>query len=282
MELLVAWRIHMRWSKTAEDAISKVPFFVRKKVRNKIEIEAQAVGASEVTLEHVQTIKQRFLNKMGEDVKGYQIDSCFGPSGCPNGIPKKNDLSELLDNILGTKNLKSFLSTKVQGSLKFHHEFRVSLSDCPNACSRPQISDIGIIAAMQPATGEGECVQCGICAEACLEKAVTLVDHVIAPVIDLSKCVCCGQCIKACPNGTIVKGQEGFRVMVSGKLGRHPRLASELTGIFSYGEVLELVDKILDVYIAHNQRGERLGEIIERMGLQKFQRMIAASLVKSP
>ena len=31
-----------------------------------------------------------------------------------------------------------------------HHEFRVSLSACPNACSRPQIVDIGLIGAVTP------------------------------------------------------------------------------------------------------------------------------------
>ena len=28
--------------------------------------------------------------------------------------------------------------------LKFHHEFRVTVADCPNSCSQPQIKDIGI------------------------------------------------------------------------------------------------------------------------------------------
>jgi dissimilatory sulfite reductase (desulfoviridin) alpha/beta subunit len=38
----------------------------------------------------------------------------------------------------------------VRGSLRIHHEFRISISDCPNACSRPQITDIGLIGACHP------------------------------------------------------------------------------------------------------------------------------------
>jgi hypothetical protein len=53
----------MRWTKSAEEAIAKVPFFVRKRVRKKIEAEAEAAAATEVTLDHVHAAKQHFLKK---------------------------------------------------------------------------------------------------------------------------------------------------------------------------------------------------------------------------
>jgi len=268
----------MHWSRAAEEAIAKVPFFVKKKVRKKIELEVEAMGASEVTLDHVQIVKQNFLNKMEDDIKGYQVETCFGPSGCPNRIPKAKDFAERVQEILKKRDLKSFLKSKVQGPLKYHHEFRVSLSDCPNACSRPQISDVGIIAAIAPAVRGSECNQCGLCSEACIENAVAVTGEMNAPEIDLSRCVYCGQCVKACPNETLVALQEGFRMMIGGKLGRHPRLASELTGFFSRAEVLELIDGILDVYAAHNQRGERLGEMIERIGIDKIEQMVMGQI----
>ena len=45
----------MRWTKEADKAVSKVPFFVRKKVRKRVEEEAARQGAAEVSLDHVHT-----------------------------------------------------------------------------------------------------------------------------------------------------------------------------------------------------------------------------------
>ena len=61
--------------------------------------------------------------------------------------------------LLESENLKEFLKERVKGPLKLHHEFRVSVSDCPNACSRPQIVDLGLIGALRPGPGEGACTE---------------------------------------------------------------------------------------------------------------------------
>ncbi len=74
----------MKWREEANAAVAKVPFFVRHRVRRRVEEEAIRQGAEEVSLEHVQSCQRRFLNKMEEEVKGYQVETCFGASGCPN------------------------------------------------------------------------------------------------------------------------------------------------------------------------------------------------------
>ena len=58
--------------------------------------------------------------------------------------------------------------------MKMHHEFRVSISDCPNACSRPQIADLGLIGARRPRVTDETCSQCGACVEVCREEAISL------------------------------------------------------------------------------------------------------------
>ena len=60
--------------------------------------------------------------------------------------------------------------------------------------------------------------------------------------------------------------------MLGGKLGRHPRLAHELKGIFSHDEALAVLDKVLDHYQSHCIGGERFGEIVERTGVKKFEK----------
>jgi anaerobic sulfite reductase subunit C len=254
----------MKWTKEAEEAVSRVPFFVRKKVKKKVEEEAARSKNSEVTLEHVQASQKRFLKEMDQEVKGFQVETCFGPSGCPNRAVDCEGISQELEGELTKRDLKSFLKEKVQGPLKMHHEFRVSLSCCPNACSRPQIVDFGIIGSTLPRVTEEACTQCGACVEACQEKALRLEEGAERPTVDLGKCLFCGQCITACPSGTLREDSQGFRVLVGGKLGRHPKLGKDLGKIYSKDEMLNALNHYLDFYQTHCQKGERLGEILNR------------------
>ena len=253
----------MKWTQDAEDAIKKVPFFVRKRVRARVEKEATAEGKKAVSLVEVQATQARYLTNMKSEIKGYQIETCFGPSGCPNRAIISDDLVEQIETILKGEDLLGFLEKRVKGDLKFHHEFRITLADCPNACSQPQIKDIGIIGACAPRLTEEPCTLCEACVEACKEDAITLNSEEEAPQIDMDRCLYCGKCMQACPTGTIAEGSKGFRVQLGGKLGRHPRLAKELPGIYSEEQVLLIVKECLKFYKSASKHGERFGEILK-------------------
>jgi len=250
----------MRWEADAEAAIQKVPFFVRKKVRRKVEDQVREKGRTTVALADVMAAKQRFLNRMDQEVTGFQVESCFGPSGCPNRAAADDGLAVAVEAILRQADLRGFLQARVSGPLKFHHEFRVAIADCPNACSQPQIRDIGIIGACLPQVTDQACTHCEACVTACHEKAIALEDS--GPVIDQSACLACGQCVGVCPAGTLASGRKGYRVQVGGKLGRHPQLARELPGIYPSDRVLAIVRACLDLYKTHSRGGQRFGEIL--------------------
>lgn len=254
----------MRWSKEAEEAVSRVPFFVRKRVKKRVEEEATRCRAKQVDIEHVKASQKRFLNRMEEEVKGYRVETCFGRSGCPNRAVIDEELLAKLEALLASKHIRSFLKEKVKGPLKIHHEFRLSVSDCPNACSRPQIVDVGLIGACLPEIADQPCSECGACIANCKESAVDLQDG--RPVIEPSKCLFCAQCARVCPTGTLKEGKRGYRILVGVKLGRHPRLARELPGIHSPGETLKIVERCTDVFQAQSVSGERFCEILERTG----------------
>lgn len=269
----------MNWEPAAEAAIKKVPFFVRKRVRAKVEKEAQQKGLSVVTIAHVKAVKAGYLKNMEAEVKGYQLDACFGESGCPNRVIDAGSLLKRIEKTLQKADLRSFLKSKVSGKLKFHHEFRVTIADCPNACSQPQIKDVGIIGACLPEITDEECSLCDACVEACREDAITLQQSDDGPQIDEERCLYCGKCFKVCPTETIVKGRCGFRVQLGGKLGRHPRLARELPGIFSEDEVLEILEACLAFYKERTKTGERFGELL---GDTEFEDFVACFGKKKP
>jgi anaerobic sulfite reductase subunit C len=269
----------MKWSKEAEEAVSRVPFFVRKRVKRRVEEESTKCGAKEVDIEHVRTCQKRFLSRMEDEVKGYQVETCFGPSGCPNRTVIDDQLTEKLETLLAGKDLRSFLKERVKGPLKIHHEFRLSVSDCPNACSRPQIVDIGLIGACLPEMTEEACSECGACTATCKENAIVLQDG--RPVIDVSKCLLCAQCARVCPTGTLTEGKRGYRILVGGKLGRHPRLARELPGIQSPEETLKIIERCTGVFQKQCVSGERFGEILERTGKEPQEILVAGDTCDS-
>ncbi len=252
----------MKWSPEADETIKKVPFFVRKKVRARVEKEAQEAGKQVVTLPDVKATQARYLKNMSSEINGYQLDTCFGPNGCPNRATISDGLLEKIETLLKSEDLLGFLKANVKGDIKFHHEFRVTLADCPNACSQPQIKDIGIIGACAPRLTDEPCTLCEACVEACKEDAITFNSEDEMPRIDMDRCLYCGKCMPVCPTGTIAEGSKGFRVQLGGKLGRHPRLARELPGIYSEDQVLLIVKECLHFYKNTSKSGERFGDIL--------------------
>lgn len=261
----------MKWTQQAEEAVARVPFFVRKRVKKKVEEEAAGRGAREVKLEHVQACQKRFLGDMEKEVKGYQVETCFGSGGCPNRAVSDDSMAQKLEAMLYLKNLKAFLKERVHGPLKMHHELRISISDCPNGCSRPQIVDVGLLGARKPVVSPDSCSQCDSCMEICREAAISFPEASEAPVIDTAKCLSCGQCIKGCPSEALQEATCGYRILVGGKLGRHPQLGKELDGIYSAHEAIKRVERCVNHYMKHNTQGERLGEILNRTGLEDLQ-----------
>lgn len=51
------------------------------------------------------------------------------------------------------------------------------------------------------------CVQCGKCAKACSEGAITQNAKGVY-IINKKKCVGCGKCVEACPFGLVVKAED--------------------------------------------------------------------------
>lgn len=260
----------MEWTSDAEHAIKKVPFFVRKRVKARVEKEALASGKTIVSLTEVNTTQKRYLNNMNSEIKGFQLDACFGANGCPNRAADSGELLQNVERLLEKENLLEFLKRHVSGDIKFHHEFRITLSDCPNACSQPQIKDIGIIGAITPVITDEPCTLCKACLDVCKENAVTISSEQELPKIDHYLCLDCGQCVDICPTGTLEEGKKGFKVLLGGKLGRHPVLATELPGIFTDDEVLEIVKNAITFYKKYSKNGERFSELFQRHDFTKF------------
>jgi len=260
----------MKWMPEAEEAVKKIPFFVRKRVRARVEKEAGEAGKKVVSLADVKATQARYLSSMSSEIKGYQIETCFGPSGCPNRAVISDRLIAQIEADVKKEDLLGFLQKTVKGDLKLHHEFRITLADCPNACSQPQIKDIGIIGACAPVVTNELCSLCEACVNACREDAICLDSSKEKPIIDNDRCLKCGKCVPECPTGTLAEGQKGFRVQLGGKLGRHPQLARELPGIYDETTVMRIVKDCLRFYKENSRHGERFGQILTPADVERL------------
>ena len=264
----------MEWQPEAREKINRLPFFIRSKACKMAEEEARQLGLTTITIEHLRYCKEKMMSGGGTAQKqftGYSVETCMGIDGCPhNLIADYDSLVSQLDKLMAKQDLAAFYRQKVGGSIKFHHRFSVVIAGCPNSCSRPQIADLGIIGALRPRIKtEPACEGCQACVDNCPDQAIMLTgsEATMAPVINEAKCLVCGQCISACQIGTISAGQQGFRLMVGGKLGRHPQLATVLPGIYDLPATIDFVSRCLNIFKQHNLRGERFGELLARIGM---------------
>lgn len=88
----------------------------------------------------------------------------------------------------------------------------------------------------------------------------------------------CKIAVSGCPNSCsenavrdlgVMGTRKGYTITIGGNAGVAPRLADKLAEGLSQEEVLPLVDKILCYYKENARKFERLGKMIDRLGLEK-------------
>ncbi len=199
-----------------------------------------------------------------EHLPTYSIKVCRGAAGCPHAVIG-TDVSDDIGNVLDRSGWPAFLTSGIK-PVRHHHQFRVAVASCPNGCSQPHIADFGLIGRSQVAVSPEDCASCGLCVAACAEKAISLDEGLR---LDQHRCLGCEACVRVCPTGALRTAEKGWRVLLGGKLGRHPRLAHEL-GCFALPEAMAVLGRVLGTLMSEGRPGLRLGDLIERMGREAF------------
>ncbi|MEE4113856.1 MAG: sulfite reductase, partial [Desulfobacteraceae bacterium] len=65
-------------------------------------------------------------------------------------------------------------------------------------------------------------------------------------------------------------GKKGYRVLIGGKLGRHPRLARELPGLHDAETVVRMIKDFLDFYKSRSTRGQRFAQLLTDADIDAF------------
>ncbi len=153
------------------------------------------------------------------------------------------------------------------GGCVLPRKLKIAVAGCPNNCARVQANDIGIMGRRFPAFGAGECNTCGACEKVCREGAARVTDGEV--FFSEEDCVGCGDCIAVCPTEAIGVAAEGLRFSVGGRSGRVVRAGVEAEEMVPVEAALEIVGRLLDYFRENAQPGERLGELMDRVGVEE-------------
>ena len=127
------------------------------------------------------------------------------------------------------------------------------------------------------------CILCGakICAMDVLivqrlRQEGNCIDKEGRPMFDESKCVYCGDCIRgwACPTDAWKRQEKGVGWCVpAGNMERHPRVADLVANFFCrIARVNDFISATLKWYKENGKTKERIGTVIDRVGLDKFKK----------
>jgi NAD(P)H-nitrite reductase large subunit len=69
----------------------------------------------------------------------------------------------------------------------------------------------------------------------------------------------------------LIGKKDGWQVVIGGNVGAEPRIGQEITSGVDDARVLDVVDKLVQCYQENAKKGERLGKLIERIGINVFE-----------
>lgn len=265
-------RLRCPGGKVTSDRMRKAAEIAEKYGRGEVHISVrQSIEVPYVHYKHFDEIAEslRDLN--------WSVASC-GPrvrvptacAGCeynPNGITDTQGICAEVD--------KRYFGTPTG-----HHKFKVSFSGCPIDCFRTREMDLGFQGVLEPELVEDLCNGCELCVKGCEEGALQMEGEL--PVRDWDKCIYCGDCVKVCPVDAMLSKRIGWLARVGGKHGKHPYFSYEVANFLTDEQVFSLIEKTVEWYREKGVGRERIGAVIERLGLDAYMDEVIVPLGLEP
>ncbi|VVB72508.1 Sulfite reductase, dissimilatory-type subunit alpha [uncultured archaeon] len=186
------------------------------------------------------------------------VTACPGLPVCRKALADSQSFAQQIDR-------------KFSGML-LPQKFKVTVSACPNACSKPLENELGFCAAAEPRLEAEACMGCDLCVDICKEKALSLQNG--KPLLDKSRCVLCANCVDCCPTDAWKAERMGYAVYAGGKMGRHPELGEKIADFVDEEQGMGMIQRCLDFYRQHGKKRERFGDVIRRIGLKEFKALV--------
>jgi NAD(P)H-nitrite reductase large subunit len=69
--------------------------------------------------------------------------------------------------------------------------------------------------------------------------------------------------------------KDGWALLVGGNVGANPRIADEVLNGLTDEKALEAIEKVVKFYQENAKKGERLGKMIDRLGLDPLKQAVS-------
>ncbi|NLC56107.1 MAG: hypothetical protein GX774_04645 [Armatimonadetes bacterium] len=188
---------------------------------------------------------------------------CTGQEKCAHCFVDARGLASMLDLLLGGEEYPS--------------PVRIAIAACSSGCTAPQLADIGFVGTVDPVLDRAACNGCGRCAGICDERALTMRRGL--PRRDPLRCDNCGACIAACELHALRPGRVGYTVYVGGHGGRRPQFGTVLARFLPEREAAGIALRILSFLRDRGQPRERLGALVQRLGLDALRAHVHSRLL---
>ncbi|MGE4357095.1 MAG: 4Fe-4S binding protein [Candidatus Omnitrophota bacterium] len=171
---------------------------------------------------------------------------------------------------------RELLETRLKNKISLPHKFRISISGCTNSCARAQENEVGFCGQVMPEWNKDKCSFCRICEGICPTDAIKIHPRKKEVELENSKCVYCGLCILNCPQGAWYAKLVGLAMYVGGKWGRFPQFGKKIANFLDEKQVLIAIKKVLEFYVKEAKKGERLANLLNRVGLDRIRQEVIA------
>jgi sulfite reductase alpha subunit len=221
----------------------------------------------------------RELNAIGNDVGSAgdairNIPDCMGPALCEYAV-------------MDTPRIKHFMTTYYIDDIqypRFPFKIKTKMSGCPNECGKSLLhGDIGIIGVFKDLPKVDNERLRGWVKDG--GKIDWVCDHCPTDAmnwdgsrleIDGDRCIRCMYCINRVP--AIKPGDDrGVAITAGGKMkGKYGPMKGKVVFPFvkatapDYKDLVRAFDKLCEVYDEHGRKKERIGDMIHRIGFDKF------------
>jgi NAD(P)H-nitrite reductase large subunit len=72
----------------------------------------------------------------------------------------------------------------------------------------------------------------------------------------------------------LIGKKDGWALVIGGNVGANPRIAQECAAGLDDDGALTAIDKVVGYYRENAKKGERLGKMVDRVGLEAFQQVV--------